>query len=121
MTLFDSPASAAHWVLISAFGGWRDPLNVVCVTLAAAAYDAVLEEKHQRLVGSPLLLLCLCVLGLCVCACGDGGLVAGGEGVPVVDCCVCRALFETGPRGPELKPYLRGFGTDGVPLFQDVY
>lgn len=77
MTLFDSPASAAHWVLISAFGGWSDPLNVMCVTLTAAAVDAVLEEKHQRLVGSPLLLLCLCVLGVCVCVAMVGGWLGG--------------------------------------------
>lgn len=61
--------------------------------------------KHPRLVGSPLSAL--------------SEEEGGGGGF--LDCCVWWALSETGPRGPELKPYLRGFRTDGVPLFQDVF
>lgn len=63
--------------------------------------------KHPRLVGSPLSALSV-------------RKREGGGGV-FLDCCVWWALSETGPRGPELKPYLRGFRTDGVPLFQDVF
>lgn len=62
----------------------------------------------------------VCAGCVCVCEAIVGGWLGGG-GAVFLDCCVCRALFETGPRGPELKPYLRGFGTDGVPLFRDVF
>lgn len=42
----------------------------------------------------------------------------GGGGV-VQDCCV-DLLSQLGLRVLDLKPYLRGFTTDGPPLFQDV-
>ena len=79
-----------------------DALNVISVMLAA------LEENIGVWWGH------LCLQCVCVWVCEKGG------GIPGL-LCVGRALSETGPRGPELKPYLRGFGTDGVPLFEDVF
>lgn len=59
-------------------------------------------------------------------------IAGGGWRVGWMDLCVCecekgfpfsasRALTKTRPRGPELKPCLRGLRADGFPLFQAVF
>lgn len=37
------------------------------------------------------------------------------------DCCCVDLLSQSGPCGPDFKPYLRGLGTDGLPLLQNAY
>ena len=107
VTLFDSPAYGAEWVLISALGLNGSTKCHICHVSHPGVWCFV-GWKHHGMVGSPLSAVCVC---LCVCVCGGGCL----------HCYVGWALFETRPRGPELKPYLRGFRTDGVPLFEDVF
>lgn len=37
------------------------------------------------------------------------------------DCCCVDLLSQSGPCGPDFKPYLRGFRTGGLLLLQNVY
>lgn len=93
VTLFDSPAYGVEWVFVSA-------LRVNGSTKCHICQTFLLEINISGWLG---------VTSVCSVCEEKGGVVPGW------------ALSEMGPRGPELKPYLRGFRTDGVPLFQGVF
>ncbi len=103
VTLFDSPAYGVQWVLISTLGLYGSSechiCHVSCLTFC--------RRKTAAAGGGHLCLQCVCVC-VCVCVCEEK------RG------CSRLSFVWNGATWAWIKPYLRGFRTDGVPLFQDV-